>query len=468
MAVEDWDAIVVGAGQAGPALAVRLAGAGYRTALIERGRVGGTCVHTGCTPTKTLVAAARVAALARRAGEFGITLPGPVAVDFGAVRARVQAIVGQSLRGLESWLQGTQGLSVVSGHARFIAPGTLQVPGRTLRAPRVFLNVGCRPTVPAWVRDAGVPFLTSDNVFGLQQLPQHLAIVGAGAIGLEFAQVFRRLGSQVTVLEQGAALLPREDPEAAAEVGAALAAEGVVLELGADNLALARAPGCEALLLTFRRAGTSHSVQASHVLVATGRQPNTGELGLEQAGVALDERGFVRVDGQLRTSVPGIWALGDVNGRGAFTHTAWNDYEVVAANLLDGQARSVDERVSRYALYVDPPLARIGDSEQQARARGSEVLVGFLPMSSVGRARERGETRGFMKVLVDAASMQLLGATLVCADADEIIHSLVALMAADVDVRRIASSVPIHPTISELIPTMLQRLMPLQPTASPA
>lgn len=320
--------------------------------------------------------------------------------------------------------------------------------------------------VPVWVRNAGVPYLTSDTVFDLHELPAHLAIVGAGAIGLEFAQIFRRLGSRVTVVEQGATLLSREDPEAAGEVRAALQSEGVIFELAASCLGLRRDESSDHAVLTFLRDGAPQRLRADHVLVATGREPNTDDLGLEHAGVARDARGYVVVDGRLRTNLPGIWALGDMNGRGAFTHTAWNDFEVVAADLLDGQQRSIDGRVPRYALYVDPPLARIGDSEQQARERGGHVLVGFMQMKNVGRARERAEIRGFMKVLVDAASMRLLGATLVCADADEIIHSLVAVMTGNMDVRQIAASVPIHPTISELIPTMLQRLQPLQAFAA--
>ena len=461
MTPEHWDALVVGAGQAGPALAVRLAQAGQRTALIERDRLGGTCVNTGCTPTKTLVASARVAALARRAAEFGVGIGGEVAIDFARVMERMRGVVGQSSLGLEKWLTQTEGLELVAGHARFSAPDTLVVGERVLKAPKIFLNVGCRPVVPDWARNSGVDFLTSDTLLSLEALPPHLAIVGGGAIGLEFAQIFRRLGSRVTVFEMSDRLLAREDPEAAAEVRAALEDDGVRFELGSGCFGLEAGDEDEPVVVGFACGPLRERRAATHVLVAVGRQPNTEDLGLDLAGVALDARGFIRVDSQLRTSVPGIWALGDVNGRGAFTHTSWNDHEVVAANLLDGEARSIDERVARYALYVDPPLARIGDSEQQARERGGHVLVGLMPMKTVGRARERSETRGFMKVLVDADSMHLIGATLVCIEADEVIHSLIAIMNAGADVRSIATSVPIHPTVSELIPTMLQRLKPL-------
>lgn len=461
MQIEKWDAIVVGAGQAGPALAVRLASEGHRTAIIERGLVGGTCVHTGCTPTKTLVASARIAHLAGRAAEFGIGIRSPISIDFAAVRERMRGVVDQSFRGLQEWLARTEGLTTIAAHAHFTSPTTLVAGERTLTAPRMFLNVGCRPAVPDWARKSGLPFLTSETLLALQELPAHLVIVGGGYVGLEFAQIFRRFGSLVTVIEHAPELLSREDPEAANQVRDLLEAEGIRFELGANCFNLEGADAQRDIAVVFKRDGEHHRVVGTHVLVAVGREPNTGDLGLDEAGIERDGRGYIPVDGELRTAVPGVWALGDVNGRGAFTHTAWNDQEVVAANLFDGAKRSVDGRAARYALYIDPPLARIGDSERQARDRGGQVLAGFLPMQLVTRARERSETRGFMKVLVDAGSMRLLGATLLCVDADEVIHSLLNVMTAGIDVRTIAASVPIHPTISELIPTMLQHLEPL-------
>ena len=460
MNIENWDAIVIGAGQAGPALAARLAGAGHKTALVERGQMGGTCVNTGCTPTKALVASARVAHLVRRAADFGIRSGGTMSTDFAAVHKRMQNIVAQSQQGLTRWLEGTTGLSVVRAHARFTAPDTLDAGGRLLKAQKIFLNVGCRPVVPDWARDSGVPYYTNESLLALDELPAHLLIIGGSYIGLEIALIYRRFGSQVTVIEQAGQLLAREDPEAAAEVRAGLEEEGVRFVLGACCLGLERGAG-DGPAVTFEQAGERSRVEGTHVLLAIGRRPNTEDLGLDRAGVKCDAAGYVQVDGQLRTAAPGIWALGDVNRRGAFTHTAWNDYEIVASNVLDGQARSADGRVAPYALYVDPPLARFGDSEQQARARGRPLLVGLMPMKNVGRAKERSETRGFMKVLVDAASMRIVGATFVGIDADEVIHSLLNMHTADVDVRTIASSVPIHPTISELIPTLLQRLAPL-------
>jgi pyruvate/2-oxoglutarate dehydrogenase complex dihydrolipoamide dehydrogenase (E3) component len=461
MSEESWDAIVVGAGQAGPSLAVRLAEAGHRTVLIERDRLGGTCVNTGCTPTKTLVASARVAYLARRAADFGVSISSDISIDYQRVHERMLGVVNQSSEGLASWLGSTKDLSVVQGQARFVAPGAIAIGERILKAPKIFLNVGCRPVVPDWATASGVPYLTNVSLLELTELPRHLLIIGGSYVGLEFAQVFRRFGSEVTVFEHSARLLAREDDEAAAVVREALEADGVRFEIGAGSLGLTRRNGDNQVAVTFDRGGLSQSVAGSHVLLAVGRQPNTEELGLELAGVKIDARGFVTVDGELRTSTPGIWAMGDVNGRGAFTHTSWNDYEVVAANVIDGQQRSIDGRVAPYAMYVDPPLARIGASEHQAREQGRRLLVGRMPMSRVGRAKERSETRGFMKVLVDEETMRLVGATFVCVDADEVIHSMLDVMTSGVDVRTIARSVPIHPTISELIPTMLQQLKPL-------
>jgi len=459
MQVEAWDVVVVGAGQAGPSLAVKFAQAGRRTALVERATLGGTCVNTGCTPTKTLVASARVAHLARRGAEFGVTLPGTIGIDYARVRERMLSVVQQSIDGLSGWIGGTDGLTLIRGDARFVAPDTLAVGERRLRAPQIFLNVGCRPVEPDWAVGSGVPYLTNVSLLRLAELPAELVIVGGGAIGLEFAQVYARLGSRVTVVERAPQLLAREDDGVAQVVREALEADGVRFELGASCFALQSAP--QGAGLVYSRGDRRHVLAGSHVLVAVGRQPNTDTLALEAAGLAADERGYLPVDGALRTAVPGIWAVGDVNGRGAFTHTSWNDHEVVAANLLDGQARSIDGRVAPYALYVDPPLARAGDNEQQARSRGVPLLVGKLPMTRVGRARERGETRGFMKVLVDASTMKLLGATFVCPEADELMHAMITAIDAGADVRTLARSVAIHPTIAELIPTMLQQLVPL-------
>ena len=386
MTSDSFDALVIGSGQAGPSLAVRLAGHGWRTALVERGELGGTCVNNGCTPTKTMVASARAAWVARHAADFGVTIAGPVGIDYAAVRARMHKVVQASRDGLASWLGGTQRLELVRGQARFVARDTVQVGERQLQAPRIFLNVGARPVVPDWVAASGAPFLTSESLMALEELPAHLVILGAGYIALEYAQVYARFGCQVTVVEHGERLLPREDDEVAATIRAVLERDGVAFRIGAGATALRRAGDGIALAVD------GGQVAGSHLLVAVGRRPNSDTLDLASAGIACDAHGAIVVDERLRTSVDGVWALGDVNGRGAFTHTSWNDHEIVVANLLDDDPRQVSDRVPCYALYTDPPLARIGMARAQAKASGRRVLVGHLPMSRVGRARERGET----------------------------------------------------------------------------
>ena len=456
MTSTSFDALVIGSGQAAPALAVRLAGHGWKTALVERGELGGTCVNNGCTPTKTLVASARAAWVARHAADFGVRIAGAVSIDYAAVRARTMKVVQASRDGLGHWVAGTPNLALVHGEARFVGPDTVQVGERTLQAPRIFLNVGARPVVPDWIAASGAPFLTSESLMALQELPTHLVILGAGYIALEYAQVYARFGCAVTVIEHGERLLPREDPEAADVVRAVLERDGVRFRTGADASALQRDGAGIALTVD------GAPVRGSHLLVAVGRRPNVEALDLARAGVACDARGSVQVDDQLRTNVPGIWALGDVNGRGAFTHTAYNDYEIVAANLLDGDPRRVSDRVPAYALYTDPPLARIGLSRAEAKASGKRVLVGHLPMTRVGRARERGETDGFIEALVDADTQRILGATLLGIEADEAIHGLLDVMSAGLPYTAISRTMHIHPTVSELIPTMLQSLKPLE------
>ena len=456
MTTTSFDALVIGSGQAGPSLAVRLAEHGWKTALVERGELGGTCVNNGCTPTKTLVASARAAWVARHAADFGVRIAGEVTIDYAAVRARMMKVVQGSRDGLGHWIAGTANLSLVHGEARFAGPDSVKVGDQVLQAPRIFLNVGARPVVPGWVAQSGVPYLTSESLMALRELPTHLVILGAGYIALEYAQVYARFGSAVTVIEHGARLLPREDDEAAATVKAVLERDGVRFMVGADATALERDGAGVALVVDGRR------IVGSHLLVAVGRRPSTDGLDLARAGVACDAHGVVQVDDQLRTDVPGIWALGDVNGRGAFTHTSFNDYEIVAANLLDDDPRRVSDRVPAYALYTDPPLARIGMSRAAAKASGRRVLVGHLPMSRVGRARERGETDGFLEALVDADTQRILGATLLGIEADEAIHCLLDVMTAGLPYTAVSRTMHIHPTVSELVPTMLQSLKPLE------
>jgi pyruvate/2-oxoglutarate dehydrogenase complex dihydrolipoamide dehydrogenase (E3) component len=454
-----YDAIVIGSGQAGPSVAAGLAAAGRRTALIEREHLGGTCVNDGCMPTKTLVASARAAHIARRAADFGVLIGGPVSVDMAAVKARKDAIVAQAQANLTRWLDGTPGLDLHWGHARFVGPNAVDVAGKRLEAPKIFINVGGRPVLPDWPGIDRVPVLTNTSLLELDSLPEHLVVIGGSYIGLEFAQIYRRFGARVTVLEYAKRLVAREDPEVSRELRQILEREGIRFHLAVRD-ATVRANRTR-VQIEFDDGDGPQWLEGSHLLAAVGRRPNTDDLGLEHTGVATDARGFITVDEQLRTTVPGIWALGDVNGRGAFTHTAYNDHEIVLAALHGGDPRTIDDRISAYALFTDPPLARIGLSETEARASGRQVLVGTMPMSRVGRAKERGETQGYMKVLVDAQSERILGATLLCIEADEIVHSLLDAMYAGASYKLIQRAVHIHPTVSELIPTLLGTLRPL-------
>lgn len=454
------DAIVIGSGQAGPFLAVRLAQAGLKTVLVEREHLGGTCVNDGCIPTKTLVASARAAHMARRAADYGVVLGGDVKVDMQAVKARKDRVVQQSVESLTKWLRDTPNLELASGHARFVGPRRVVVGERVLEADKVFINVGGRPTLPPWPGIDTVPVLTNTSMMALDQLPEHLVIVGGSYIGLEFAQMFRRFGSRVTVLEYGERLIAREDPEVSAEVQAILEREGVRFHLGVRDGRVSGQAG--AIRIDCNVRGMALDVHGTHLLAAVGRRPNTDDLGLDLAGVQTDARGFITVDDELRSNVPGIWALGDVHTRGGFTHTAYNDYEIVAANLLDDEQRRVSERIPCYALFTDPPLGRVGLTEAEVRASGRPALVATLPMTRVGRAKERGETQGFMKVLVDARTEKFLGAAMLCIEGDEIVHALIGAMAAGTPCRVIQRAVPIHPTVSELIPTLLSQLAPLK------
>jgi pyruvate/2-oxoglutarate dehydrogenase complex dihydrolipoamide dehydrogenase (E3) component len=450
--IEQFDAIVVGAGQAGPALAGRLTAAGQRVALVERDRIGGTCVNTGCTPTKAMVASAYAAHLARRAGDYGVTA-GPVSVDLPAVVRRAQAISGASRGRNEAWLGAMEGLTLLHGHARFTGPTVLDVEGRAITAPRIFLNVGARPARPAMPGIDAVKTLDNAALLTLEDLPAHLVVVGGSYIGLEFAQMFRRFGSEVTIVEMGPRLIGREDEDVSEAIRAILEAEGIRVRTGATCIHFT--PHGDDIAVGIDCAQGEPEVVGSHVLLAVGRQPNTDDLGLEHAGVATDKRGYITVDDRLETSVPGIWALGDCNGRGAFTHTAWNDFEIVAANLLDGEDRRVSQRLPGYALYIDPPLGRVGMTVAQAEASGRPLLVATRPMARVARAIEKGETQGLMKIVADKETRRILGAAILGTGGDEAIHGILDVMNADLPLDELRWAVPIHPTVSELIPTVL-------------
>jgi pyruvate/2-oxoglutarate dehydrogenase complex dihydrolipoamide dehydrogenase (E3) component len=459
MSARAFDAIIVGAGQAGPPLAGRLTGAGMTVALIERHLVGGTCVNTGCMPTKTLVASAYAAHLARRAGDYGVNIGGPVSVDITKARARATAVTLGNRTKVSAWMEGMEGLTFLRGQARFEAADRVRVGDEVLTAPRIFLNVGGRASVPPLPGVDKVPFLNNSSMLALEELPEHLLIVGGSYIGLEFAQIYRRFGSAVTVVERQPRLIGREDEEVSDAIRAILEADGITIRTGAECIRLMEQDGKPAIGLSCEDGPPE--VAASHILLAVGRVPNTADLGLEAAGVAMDARGYVQVNDRLETNVPGIWAMGDCNGRGAFTHTAYNDFEIVAANLLDGAQRKVSDRITAYALYVDPPLGRVGMTETEARKSGRPILVGRRLMANVGRAIEKGETQGLMKLVADAETRKILGAAILGTGGDEAIHGVVDMMNAGATMDQLAWSVPIHPTVSELIPTLVNEAAPV-------
>lgn len=460
--MKTFDAIIIGTGQAGPSLAGRLTAAGMTVAIIERHLFGGTCVNTGCTPTKTLVASAEVAHRARRAAEFGVRLQGEVSVDMPSVRKRKDAVVAASRNGLEGWLRGMERCTVLNGHARFVSPREVRIDDTVISANRIFINVGGRATVPPLPGIDTIPYLTNTSILELERAPRHLVIVGGSYVGLEFAQMYRRFGSEVTIIEKGPRLIGREDADVSATIESILAAEGITIRTAAECMSFEK--DGEQLIARVDCTAGAPEVTGSHVLLAVGRRPNTDDLGLDRAGVTTDTHGYITVDERLQTNVPGIWALGDCNGRGAFTHTAYNDFEIVAANLLDGGDRKVSDRIPCYALYIDPPLGRVGLTQTQARESGRQIRIGSRPMTRVARALEKGESKGFMTVVIDDRSQEILGAAILGVGGDEAVHAIIDTMSAKAPFTTLRNTVHIHPTVAELIPTVLGELQP--PTGS--
>jgi pyruvate/2-oxoglutarate dehydrogenase complex dihydrolipoamide dehydrogenase (E3) component len=455
----NYDAIVIGTGQSGPALARRLVAAGQRVAIVERKLFGGTCINTGCTPTKTLVASAYAAHVARRAADYGVRIGSVVDVDMKAIKARKDTIVAQSRNGVERSLKTLEGCTVYEGHARFVAEHEVIVNGSELSGDRIFINVGARAVIPSIPGLERVPYLTNSSMMEVDFLPSHLIILGGSYIGLEFAQMYRRFGSLVTVIERAPRLIPREDEDVSRAIGDFLKEEGVDVRLDSTIVGVDKEGNSAAVKVA--SAGRTSRVVGTCILVATGRRPNTDDLGLDKAGIATDARSYIQVDDQLRTNVPGVWAMGDCNGRGAFTHTSWNDFEIVAANLLDNDQRRVSDRITAYALYTDPPLGRAGMTEAEVRKTGKPALISTMAMEDVSRAYEKGETKGFMKILVDRDSKQILGASLLGLAGDEAIHCILDLMYAKAPYTVMQRAVHIHPTVSEFLPTMLGDLKPL-------
>jgi pyruvate/2-oxoglutarate dehydrogenase complex dihydrolipoamide dehydrogenase (E3) component len=456
--MKTFDAIVIGAGQAGPSLTGRLTAAGMTVAVIERHLFGGTCVNTGCTPTKTLVASARVAHQARRAAEYGVKLEGSVSIDMHAVRARKDTVVQRSRTNIEKWLRGMERCTVIQGHARFESPHEVRIGDDVIKAERIFINVGGRAIVPDLPGVDQVPYLTNTSILELDVLPRHLIVVGGSYVGLEFAQMYRRFGSEVTVIEMKPRLIWREDPDVSTAIQEIFEKEGIAIRTEAECISFT--PRKPDITAGVNCTTGEPEVVGSHVLLAVGRRPNTDSLGIEKTGIRLDQHGYIVVDDQLRTNVPGIWALGDCNGKGAFTHTAYNDFEIVAQNLLDGRERRVSDRIPCYGLFIDPPLGRVGMTEAQARAANHKIRIGSRPMMRVARAVEKGEPQGFMKVMVDEQSHEILGAAILGIGGDEAVHCIVDTMSAKAPFETLRDTVHIHPTVSELIPTVLGELKP--------
>ena len=456
---QQFDAIVIGTGQSGPSLADRLSDEGMKVAVLERNLFGGTCVNVGCIPTKTLVASARAAHMARRGTDFGVVINQPIRVDMKQVKARKDAIVARGNSGVAGWMKGLDNGSVFEGHGRFEGPNRVSVNDDTLEAEKIFINVGARAVAPPIPGLDEVDYLTNSSMMDVDFLPEHLVIIGGSYIALEFAQMYRRFGSDVTVIERGPRVISREDEDISIAIRDILEKEGVGVrcETGIERVE----KNGDAVIAYLTAPEGAEQVSGSHLLVAVGRRPNTDDLGLDAAGVETDDRGFIKVDDQLRTTVPGIWAIGDCNGLAAFTHTSYNDFEIVAANLFDSDPRRVSDRISCYGLFIDPPLGRVGMTQQQVRASGRNALVGTRAMADVGRARERSETDGFIKIHVDADTKEILGAAILGVNGDEVVHSLLDIMYAKAPYTVIQRAVHIHPTVSELIPTVLGSLEPL-------
>ena len=461
--MKSYDAIVIGAGQAGGPIAMSFAREGRKVALIEKDRVGGTCLNYGCRPTKALRKSAEVAHLARQAAEYGVNV-GKVEVDFAAVMARKNRIIGGMQDGYDAFIEKVEGLDLYRGKGAFTGREgdtyRVAVNGETLQASEVYINVGVRAFIPPIEGIEDVPFLTERGVLALDELPRHLIVIGAGYIGLEFAQMFRRFGSEVTIVETRPRLMPRQDEDVCSSVTEIFENEG--LNVVTDSRAVAARKDAGDIEVTLERSdGSRSTIQGSHLLLSTGRVPNTDDLGLESIGLETDERGYIPVDGGLATGLPGIWALGDVNGRGAFTHTAYQEYEIFAANRKGG-ARSVDDRVIASVLFIDPPMGQVGLTEMEAKARGINLLVGKLPMTRISRAQLDGTTDGLFKILVDGDTDRIVGCTILGSQGDDVIAIVSNFMATGAKYQVLRDALPVHPTVGEFLPTLLGSLKPAE------
>ena len=452
-----YDAVVIGSGQGGNPLALRLADQGWTVALIEKEHLGGTCINTGCTPTKTMVARAQVAHYARNAARWGVRT-GEVSVDLPAIVAQKDRVVQSFRSGQQTKVDSRKSLHLYRGQARFVGPLAVTVEDRVLESERIFINTGTRPAIPRLEGLDRVDYLTNASLMELQDLPEHLQVLGAGYIGLEFGQMFRRFGSRVTIIHSHDQILPREDADVAGELHKVLESEGVNFVLKARTTRVQKTNG--QIVLTLDGSSGQTTLSGSHLLVAVGREPNTGDLGLEKAGVETDGRGYIKVNGRLETNVPGIWALGDVKGGPAFTHISYNDYQIICGNLLENKSLSIDNRIVPYSVFTDPQLGRVGMTEKEARLSGCALKIGKIPMSWVARAIERDETAGLMKLIVDARDDRLLGAAILASEGGELVQMLGTLMLASLPYTLLKGAVYIHPTLSEGFFTLMEQVKP--------
>ena len=441
-----FDAIVIGSGQAGKPLCYALADLGWKVAFIERAELGGTCINTGCTPTKTMVASAQVAYYARNAARWGVRV-NEVGVDLPAVVARKNKVVQGFRDAIQRRIDAKPNITLVRAHGRFTGPHQVEASGQTFESEKIFIDTGTRPEIPKITGIDSVPFLTNASVMELLEVPKHLLVLGGGYIGLEFGQVFRRFGSRVTIIHKGERILPREDPDITQELQMALEAGGMEFALAAATTRVENR-GNE-IALAYETKQGSKTISGSHLLVATGRKPNTDDLGLDKAGVATDARGYIKVNGRMETSVPGVWATGDVKGGPAFTHISYNDYQIVYANLIEGKNLTIEHRYLPYALFTDPQLGRVGITEQEARASGRKFKIGTYPLASVARAIERDETRGLMKIIVDGETDRILGAAILASEGGELVQILGAMILAGAPYTVLKGAVYIHPTLAE-------------------
>jgi pyruvate/2-oxoglutarate dehydrogenase complex dihydrolipoamide dehydrogenase (E3) component len=453
-----YDAIIIGSGQAGNPLSHQLADLGWTLALIEKSHLGGTCINTGCTPTKTMVHRAQVAHYARHAARWGVQ-SGQISVDLARIVSQKDQIVQSFRDGQQKQVDQRPNLRLYRGQARFVGPHQIKVGEQVLESDKIFIDTGARPLIPSIPGLDTVDYLTNERIMALTQLPAHLLVLGGGYVGLEFGQMFRRFGSRVTIIHHSEQILPREDPEVAAELQKALAAEGIDFLLNTRTTAVKKQEGL--IVLAIEESHGQSTVTGSNLLVATGRLPNTDDLGVAQAGIDIDQKGFIKVNGRLETNVPGIWALGDVKGGPAFTHISYNDFQIVYGNLVAGQTLSIDHRIVPYCVFTDPQLGRVGLTEREARVKGYQLKIGKIPMTSVARALERDETAGLMKIVVDARNDHILGAAILASEGGELVQILGTLMLANQPYTLLKGAVYIHPTLTEGFFALIEDVQPV-------